>query len=121
MYEYKAKVIKIVDGDTIDFDIDLGFHMTARIRTRLLGINTPEIRGKEREEGLRSKAFVVETLDKAVDVRVKTHKTGKYGRWLADILYKPLEKNPSMPEEVFDKEYINLNKLLLVKGLAKKY
>jgi len=79
------------------------------------------MQGEERYEGIRSKKFVRETLDSAAEIVVRTHKTGKYGRWLADILYKPLEKNPGMPEEVIDNDYINLNKLLLVKGLAKKY
>ena len=121
MYEYKAKLIKIVDGDTIDFDLQLGFHMTARIRTRLKGIDTPEIRGEERPDGLQSKAFVEETLNSAADIVVRTYKTGKYGRWLADILFKSPQENPSTPEEVIDGDYINLNKLLLLKGLAKKY
>lgn len=121
MYEYKAKVVRVVDGDTIDFDLQLGFHMTARIRTRLKGIDTPEVRGKEREEGLRSKAFVIVALNDAAEVVVRTHKTGKYGRWLADILYKTAKENPSTPEEAMDNGYINLNQLLLIKGLAKKY
>jgi len=121
MYEYKAKVVKIVDGDTIDFSLALGFHMTTEIRTRLKGIDTPEMRGEERYDGLISKEFVVETLGSAKEIMVRTHKTGKYGRWLADILFKPLVEDPNMPEKVIDGDYINLNQLLLVKGLAKKY
>ena len=42
MYNYRAKVIRCVDGDTVDFDVDLGFKIFARIRTRLIGVDTPE-------------------------------------------------------------------------------
>lgn len=62
MYEYKAEVIRVVDGDTIECDIDLGFCFWARKQTvRLLGVDTPETRSKDQEEvkfGKLSKAFV---------------------------------------------------------------
>ena len=42
MYTYRAKLVKVVDGDTVDLDVDLGFHTTLRIRGRLIGVDTPE-------------------------------------------------------------------------------
>lgn len=87
MYEYKAKVVKVVDGDTIDCDVDLGFYMTARIRFRLARIDTPEVRGEERPEGLAAKAWLVERLEAVNnEIVVKTEKTGKYGRWLGEVV-----------------------------------
>ena len=95
MYEYKAKLVKVVDGDTVDLDVDLGFHMTARIRFRLARINTPEVRGKEKEAGLLAKAFVLHELLNA-DIVVKTEKTGKYGRWLGEIFVEGNNLNDAL-------------------------
>ncbi len=87
MYTYKAKVVHVVDGDTIDLDVDLGFHMTARIRFRLARINTPEVRGEEREDGLAAEAWLVDRLAKAGnEVTIKTDKQGKFGRWIVEII-----------------------------------
>jgi micrococcal nuclease len=87
MYEYKAKVVKVVDGDTVDCDVDLGFYMTARIRFRLARIDTPEIRGEERPEGLLAKQWLIDTLQKSNnEITVQTGKTGKYGRWIGEII-----------------------------------
>ena len=86
MYLYEAKVVKIVDGDTIDLDVILGFYMTARIRFRLKGIDTPEIRGPERPEGLEAKQFVEDFLGPIGSIcTVQSYKTGKYGRWIGEI------------------------------------
>lgn len=109
MWEYKAKVIKVVDGDTIDVVVDLGFHVEMEMRLRLNGINTPEIRTKDLEEkrkGFEAKERVQELVgDK--EVRIRTYKEGKYGRMLADV-YPP------------DSEQ-SLNSILLVEGLAEVY
>ena len=95
MYEYKAKVISVYDGDTIRVIIDLGFgvilngHDGKGVNLRLHGLNTPEVRGDEREKGLVSRDKLRERiLDK--DVRLKTFKdsTGKYGRYIAEIYLK---------------------------------
>jgi len=87
MYTYRAEVVKVVDGDTIDCIVDLGFHMKAEIRFRLAKIDTPEVRGVEKEEGRVSKQWLIDRLDAANNiVTIKTAKTGKYGRWLAEIL-----------------------------------
>jgi len=118
MYNYRAKVIRIIDGDTADISIDLGFGVTygtkkQPIRVRLYGIDAPETRTrnlKEKARGLRTKQFIIDILKDKV-IYVDTHKgKGKYGRWLAVIFYK----DP-------DDGIVNLNKLLVQKKLAKEY
>jgi len=96
MYEYKAKLDRIVDGDTIDLIIDMGFKITTKQRIRLADINTPETYGQkhdteEYKAGMRAKNFVVKRLEENQNlVTINTSKlTGKYGRyigviWLAD-------------------------------------
>ena len=86
MYTYKAKLIRCVDGDTADLEIDLGFHIVAKIRGRLVGVDTPE-RGKP---DYKKATAMLENLiwmqcDGEGYFTVRTEKTGKYGRWLIDI------------------------------------
>ena len=87
MYEYRAKVVKVYDGDTITCDIDLGFSVTLRReKIRLLDINAPEIRGADRPTGLESRdALRRLILDKQVIIKTKKDRKGKYGRWLAHV------------------------------------
>jgi micrococcal nuclease len=93
-FEYirNAKVKKIVDGDTIDLLIDLGYRMKMRDRFRILDLDTWEKYGKakddpEREKGIVATEFAKNLLPVDTRVIVRTHKDkkGKYGRWLADI------------------------------------
>ena len=92
MYEYKCKMVKVVDGDTVDVDIDLGFGVWMRDqRIRLYGIDTPESRtsdDKEKVYGLAAKDFVVKWTN-AGDLSLKTFKDdrGKFGRILGEIWY----------------------------------
>jgi micrococcal nuclease len=106
MYTYKAKVVKVYDGDTITVNIDLGFGIEMQEqKVRLLNINTPEIRGEEREQGLISRDRLKERiLDKEVILKTYKDKKGKYGRWLAEVFIE---------EE-------NLNEWLINEGLAKR-
>jgi micrococcal nuclease len=110
-YVYRACLINIVDGDTIDVDIDVGFHTTMRKRLRFLDINTFETRGPEREKGLLAKARATEILEAAdrIYVQTKMDAEGKYGRLLAWVW---CEK---------DGELMNLNNQLLLEGHAVKY
>lgn len=96
LYQYKAKLVRVVDGDTIDFEVDLGFHVKKDVRVRLVGVNTPEIYSvkkdsEEYQEGMKAKQFVENWIkdneDKNGYVRLATLKSkkGKYGRWLADV------------------------------------
>jgi len=86
VHTYRAKVIKAVDGDTVDFDVDLGFYISIKIRTRLLGVDTPE---RGHEDFAKATNILVDLLNKQKDeegyIMIKTEKTGKYGRWLVDI------------------------------------
>ena len=89
MYEYRAKIKRVVDGDTVDFIVDLGFSVHITIRTRLLGVDTPE-RGHEdwakaTSECQRLLLSVAESNGDSDWVKIKTGKTGKYGRWLVQI------------------------------------
>ena len=86
MHIYRAKVIRAVDGDTVDFDVDLGFYISTRIRTRLLGVDTPE---KGHQDFAKATNILIDLLNEQKDeegyVIIETQKTGKYGRWLVDI------------------------------------
>lgn len=109
MYEYKAKLLKIIDGDTIDAEIDLGFKISVRKRIRFLGINAPETRTRDLEEkqaGLKTKSRLETLFDASKGVfTLKSHGVGKFGRVLGEIFI----------------ENININELLLKEGLASKY
>lgn len=89
MYEYSIKeIIKIVDGDTLDVLIDLGFGVTIKQRVRLYGIDAPESitsDGKEKKIGLESKEYLRNWLSEKEDLIIKTLKDDKYGRILAKI------------------------------------
>jgi micrococcal nuclease len=90
MYEYRAKVEKVVDGDTMDLSIDLGFDIFYASRVRLLGIDTPESRTRDLEEkkrGLAAKDRVLELCPVGSSVILKTSKDGKgkFGRILGSI------------------------------------
>lgn len=91
MYEYKCKVVRIVDGDTVDVDIDLGFGVWLhKERIRMFGIDTPECRTRDLEEkkyGLAAKEFITKMLDDEGGIVLKTHKDaeGKYGRILGEL------------------------------------
>lgn len=113
---YQARMTRVVDGDTLDLDLDLGFRLTANVRCRLLGVDTPE---------LRSKSLIERTLAKEATEFVRgwcsagdfeaddwplvamTRKTGKYGRWLVDLERK------AWPGRLKD--------VLIEKGLGKPY
>jgi micrococcal nuclease len=92
MYEYRIKIVKVIDGDTVDVDIDLGFGVwLKKERVRLHGIDTPESRRRDKEEkkfGLLAKKYLKEALGKGTPI-LKTHKdkTGKFGRILGELYY----------------------------------
>ena len=92
MYEYKCKLVRVVDGDTVDIDIDLGFGVWLRKqRIRMYGIDTPESRTSDDVEkiyGLAAKEFLVKWTNSG-DLSLKTFKDGKgkYGRILGELWY----------------------------------
>ena len=85
MYTYKVKeIVKVVDGDTVDILIDLGFGLTKKERVRVAGIDTPESRTRdlyEKKLGLEAKDYLVSQLSDG-KITIKTEKDGKYGRML---------------------------------------
>jgi|TARA_Y100000034_G_scaffold114338_1_gene150355 micrococcal nuclease len=111
LYHYSAEVTRVVDGDTVDAFVDLGFDMHSKQRVRLFGINTPECRTRDKEEkkrGLAAKARLKEMLSEEKNkcvIKTRLDKKGKFGRVLG-VLY------------VNDKD---LNTQLVKEGHAKKY
>jgi micrococcal nuclease len=105
MYQYKAVIVRVIDGDTVELNVDLGFDIHVITHFRLLGINTPE-RGQAgwAEATEYVKAFFVTNPQ----VTVNTYKKEKYGRWLADIFVGSDSVN-------------TLNKALVDNGLARVY
>tara|TARA_A100001515_G_scaffold144015_1_gene146801 strand:- start:2304 stop:2627 length:324 start_codon:yes stop_codon:yes gene_type:complete len=90
MYEYSATVVKVYDGDTITVDIDLGFGIVLRKqKIRLYGVNTPEVRGEEKELGKKVRDLLREKiLGETIIVKTIKDKKGKYGRWLGTIFHQ---------------------------------
>lgn len=94
MYEYRALVLRVVDGDTIDVDIDLGLFVHVHERLRLYGIDAWENRGPERPDGLEATAALRGLIErKEVVVRTRKDRKGKYGRFLADVYTDDLHVN----------------------------
>ena len=89
LYNYKIhKLVKVVDGDTVDAIIDLGFNIHVTKRIRLYGIDAPESRTRDKEEkvrGLAAKARLKELLDKKQKMYIESFGEGKFGRLLAKI------------------------------------
>ena len=109
MYEYRAYVRKVYDGDTITVDIDLGFEVILKNqKIRLHGIDTPEERGESKAEGIKVRDAVRKRIaNKWVIIKTHRDKKGKYGRWLGEV-YSP------------DSEE-SINSWLLSEGMANKY
>ena len=87
VYHYKAEVLSIYDADTITVRIDLGFTNTTEKVLRLARIDAWELRMKEREKGLQARDWLRSVIPPGTNITVKTikDKTGKYGRYIADI------------------------------------
>lgn len=113
MYEYKVKVLKVVDGDTVDVDIDLGFKVWLRNeRVRLHGIDTPESRTRDLEEkkyGLAAKNFLKTALKNGTVV-MKVHDRGKFGRILGELFIKDNEGHPVFENQISINEHMIINK-----------
>ncbi|MBU0468469.1 MAG: thermonuclease family protein [Candidatus Omnitrophica bacterium] len=114
VYTYCARVIRVVDGDTLDVNIDVGFGIWLHERLRLKSINAPEAMTNA---GKYSKQFLAKYLSKCPNIIIRTSKEGMYGRWLADVFAL---KNCIDPYKIAaEGEY--LNQTLLDEGLAEVY
>ena len=108
MYKYNAKLDRVVDGDTIDALVDLGFDTWKKVRIRMMGMNAPESRTRDLEEkklGLAAKARLIEILGDG-DFTLQSHGVGKYGRCLG---------------EVFRESDVSINRQLINEGHATEY
>ena len=121
MYEYHAIVDRVVDGDTIDVTIDLGFHAHIKTRVRMEGMNAPESRTRnleEKERGLAAKARLQEILEYNKNHCIlKVSGLGKYGRALATVLVNNL--SPVSTDSSIT--LVDVNKQLIKEGHAVEY
>ena len=111
MYEYKIKKInRVIDGDTIDLDIDLGFNITISHRIRLKDIDAPEARTldlEEKKKGIEAKLWLEKELSKEGEWIIKTTKEDKYGRMLGTLYLIG--------------EPVTVNERMLIEGIAEPY
>ena len=114
-FTYKAEVTRVVDGDTIDVELDLGFSILMRARVRLLGIDTPESRTRDLEEkkfGLAAKDYLKHWIEEQEYVMIESTEKGKFGRVLGNV-WNPectICINTKMIEDHHAVEYTGQNK-----------
>jgi len=112
MYQYKIKKItRVVDGDTIDVDIDLGFGITISHRIRLKGINAPETKTldlEEKNKGIQARLWLEKELSKPGEWVIETTKEDKYGRMLGTLrlVGEPITVNEKMLNEGIVKPFM---------------
>jgi micrococcal nuclease len=105
VYKYRGYVNRVIDGDTIEVNVELGFDVFIDVIFRLDGINAPEMKGAAKEAGERARDFLREFLEGEV-VEIQSHGREKYGRWLATIYAHGGQ---------------NVNQIMLNSGLAVPY
>ena len=114
MYTYSAKLIRVIDGDTVDVDIDLGFDLSIRQRLKLFGVDTPDSRSADpavKQKGLEAKQRLTEVLPREFKITTILNKRGKYGRVLGTVFVKDRDTGGE----------INVNDLMVKEGHAVKY
>ena len=110
MYEYKCTIKRVVDGDTVDIDIDLGFDVRlCNQRIRLFGIDTPESRTRdlvEKKYGLAAKEYLKTLLSGETTIRTRKDARGKFGRILGEfIVYDPKTDSHMSANEIMIREH----------------
>jgi len=116
MYEYSCKVEKVVDGDTIDVVLDLGFDILYKSRVRLYGIDTPESRTRDKDEKVRGKmagSFLKRAVKNGTKVVIQTKlkdSRGKYGRVLGNVIVDGLNINETMVKNYLAVAYFGQSK-----------
>jgi len=113
MYTYKAKLVRVINGDTLDIEIDLGFDLVTRQRLKLYGINTPDSKSPDidtKQKGLDVKNRLIEVLPKEFTVTTILNKRGKYGRILGKVYIVDDNDNK-----------VCINELLVDEGHAIRY
>lgn len=110
MYTYRATILDVYDGDTVTALVDLGFRISFEIKIRLSGIDTPELRGADRPQGLIARDRLRELiLGREVILEIEKDKQEKFGRWLGTIYLNQPGEN------------ISVNEILIKEGLAIVY
>lgn len=104
LYHYRAELVRIVDGDTVELRIDVGFHFWFRYNVRLMGIDTPEVRGETKAAGLAASAALREKIE-GKELFVRTYAPDKYGRWLATLFVDGEDINQWLIDNGFAKPY----------------
>ena len=116
MYEYGCTVERVVDGDTIDVVLDLGFDIRFKSRVRLYGIDTPESRTRNKDEKVRGKmagAFLKEAVDNGAKVVIETKlkdSRGKYGRVLGNVVVDGININEALIKNFLAVAYFGQSK-----------
>ena len=117
MYTYNIELLRVVDGDTIDAKIDLGFDVSIKKRVRFLGIDTPESRTRDLEEkakGLAAKERVKQLLEGTDTIQLVSHGVGKYGRCLGELSIDKVDGKENLT-------LVSVNQLLIKEGHAVEY
>ena len=117
MYEYRVSIDRVVDGDTVDCWIDLGYNLKIHKRIRFAGVNAPETRTRNKEEkkrGLIAKEWLQNKIDPkyigaSKDIILKSYEYGKYGRVIGELFIVSGSRKQS------------INKMMLAEGLVTEY
>ena len=126
MYEYSCGITRIVDGDTVDAEIDLGFDIVYKTRVRLYGIDTPESRTRDLDEKARGKLAAKFLSDQILHadelvIRTKLDKKGKFGRVLGTLVADGVDLNQAMIDNYHAVGYTGQSKKLIqLQHLANK-
>ena len=114
MYYYKVDILRVVDGDTVDVRLDLGFNVWHKCRVRMVGIYAPESRTRDLEEkkkGLAAKEYLKSILENPDnDIQMQSEGKGKYGRVLGIFFWDKGKRTPT-----------NVNQLMIKEGHATSY
>jgi micrococcal nuclease len=116
MYEYNCTVTRVVDGDTIDVILDLGFSILHKCRVRLYGIDTPESRTRDKDEKVRGKLaakYLKDSIKNGTEIILRSKlkdSKGKYGRVLGEIIVDNININQSMIEKYLAVQYTGQSK-----------
>ena len=116
MYEYNCKVKRVVDGDTMDVILDLGFSILHKCRVRLYGIDTPESRTRDKDEKVRGKLaakFLEDSINNGTKVILRSKlkdSKGKYGRVLGEVIVDDININELMVKKYLAVAYTGQNK-----------
>lgn len=122
MYDYKLKIERVVDGDTVDGIIDLGFNVSTSLRIRLAGIDAPESRTRNLDEkryGIEAKERLEEIVSGDGELTIQSHGLGKYGRVIGVLFMDDRSVNRQLIDEGYAIEYQGSKKIEVSELLEK--